>query len=88
MTYTPNRAGFGFSYPQSENEMSFLGEFALRGRWHLRPNLSLRAAYEIMLVTSISIAPHQAHFSPVNSGFATTGESLFQGASFGLDGYW
>jgi hypothetical protein len=88
MTYTPNRAGFGFSYPQSENEMSFLGEFALRGRWHLRPNLSLRAAYEMMLVTSISIAPHQAHFSPVNSGFATTGESFFQGASFGLDGYW
>ncbi len=88
MTYTPNRAGFGFSYPQSESEMSFLGEFALRGRWHLRPNLSLRAAYEMMLVTSVSIAPHQAHFSPVDSGFATTGESFFQGASFGLDGYW
>jgi len=88
MTYTPARTDFGFAYPQSENEMSFLGEFSLRGRWHLRPNLSLRAAYEMLLVTSVSIAPHQATFVPVNSGFATTGESFFQGASFGLDGYW
>ena len=89
LTFTPKRdPNVNFDYRQSEDELSFVGEFALRGRWHLRPNLSLRAAYEILLVTSLALAPHQVTFIPTASTFATTGESLYQGASFGLEGYW
>jgi hypothetical protein len=71
-----------------ENQLSFIGEFKLQGRYHITPNVSLRAAYELMLVTNAALAPSQATFIPEFSYLNTTGDPFYHGASFGIEGYW
>jgi hypothetical protein len=72
----------------TEDEISFIGETRLIARWHLRPNMSLRAGYELMYVTSVALAPHQVNFIPGFTKLATSGDPFYHGASFGLEGYW
>lgn len=72
-----------------EDDLSFIGEFQLQGKWHLRPNLSLRAGMEIMFVDSIALAPFQLNFIP--GGFtpiAASGDSVYIGTSLGVESYW
>lgn len=70
------------------DELSFIGEFKLLGRWHVLPNVSLRAAYELMYLTSQALAPNQATFITDFSYLNTTQDPFFHGASFGFEGYW
>jgi hypothetical protein len=72
-------------------EMSFIGEAAFIGKWHLRPNFSLRAGFETMLVTSTALAPAQGRNAFLPSGpssIASSGDSVYLGASIGFEGYW
>lgn len=72
-----------------EDDLSFIGEFQVLGKWHLRPNLSLRAGVEVLFVDSIALAPHQLNF--IGGGFkpiATSGDSVFMGTSLGVESYW
>jgi hypothetical protein len=71
-----------------ENQLSFVGEFRLQGRYHILPNVSVRAAYEMMLITSAALAPHQATFTTDTSYLNTTGNPFYHGASFGFETYW
>jgi hypothetical protein len=71
-----------------EDELSFVGEAKLLGRWHLTPGFSLRAAYEMMYMESVALAPYQAHFIPEFAFLNTTGDPFYHGASFGFEGYW
>jgi hypothetical protein len=71
-----------------ENQLSFIGEFALQSRFQVSPNVSLRAGYEMMLVTSEALAPHQATFITDTSFLDTTGQVFYHGASFGVEWYW
>jgi hypothetical protein len=71
-----------------ENELAFLGEARLLGRWHLTPSFSLRAAYELMYLTSQALAPNQATFITDFSYLNTSQDPFYHGASFGLEGYW
>ncbi len=71
-----------------ENQLSFVGEFRLQSRFHITPNVSLRAGYELMYLTSVALAPSQATFIPEFSYLNTTGDPFYHGASFGLEGYW
>ena len=43
----------------STDELSFVAEAALTGKWHLRPNFSLRASLELLFATSNAFAPTQ-----------------------------
>jgi hypothetical protein len=52
------------------------------------PNLSLRASYEMMYLTSTALAPVQATFIPEFAALATTGDPFYHGASFGVEAYW
>src|SRR4029077_10104204 len=36
-----------------ENQLSFVGEFGLQGKYHVMPNVSLRAGYGMMFMTSV-----------------------------------
>jgi hypothetical protein len=59
------------------------------GKWHLRPNLSLRAGFELLFTDSIALAPFQVNFIP--GGFtpiAASGDSVFMGSVFGVESYW
>jgi hypothetical protein len=73
----------------SEDDLSFVGDFQLLGKWHLRPNLSLRVGLECLFVDSIALAPFQLNFIP--GGFkpiAGSGDSVFLGTSLGVESYW
>ncbi|HEX5472080.1 MAG TPA: BBP7 family outer membrane beta-barrel protein, partial [Lacipirellulaceae bacterium] len=71
-----------------QNELSFVGEFKLTGRYHILPNVSLRAGYELLLITSAAIAPNQATFITDFSYLNTTATPFYHGASFGCEMYW
>ena len=70
------------------DELSFVGEAKLVGRWHILPDLSLRAAYEMMYITSVALGPNQATFIDDFSYLNATQDPFYHGASFGIEGYW
>ena len=72
-----------------EDDLSFFGDAQLTGKWHLRPNVSIRAGLEILFIDSIAIAPYQINFIP--GGFeqiAASSDSVYMGTSFGIESYW
>jgi hypothetical protein len=71
-----------------ESTLAFVGEFQLIGRYHLRPNVSLRAGWQMMYLTSVALAPDQIDFSPDEGRFPYTGDPFYNGAIFGLESYW
>jgi hypothetical protein len=77
-----------FDLHMVENQLSFIGEFKLQARYHLLPNVSLRAGYEMLLITSAALAPHQATFTSNTTYLNTTADPFYHGASFGCDFYW
>jgi Putative beta barrel porin-7 (BBP7) len=77
-----------FDLDMVENQLSFVGEFRLQAKYHLLPNVSLRAAWEMMLITSAALAPTQTTFTSDTTYLNTTGNPFYQGASFGCDFYW
>jgi hypothetical protein len=73
----------------NEDDLSFVGEFQVLGKWHLRPNLSLRAGLECLFIDSIALAPHQINFIPGGyKPIAAAGDSVYLGTSIGLESYW
>jgi hypothetical protein len=54
----------------------------------LTPSFSLRAAYELMLIESVALAPSQATFITEFAFLNTSGDPFYHGASFGIEGYW
>ena len=73
----------------TEDDLAFVGDFQLIGKWHLRPNLSLRAGVECLFVDSIALAPFQLNFIPGGyKPIAGSGDSVFLGTSFGVESYW
>ena len=73
----------------TEDNLSFVGETSLIAKWHLRPNISLRAGMELLYVESIALAPFQVNFIPGGySAIASGGDSVYMGGSFGLESYW
>lgn len=72
-------------------ELSFIGEAALIGKWHLRPNFSLRVGAEIMFLTSTAVATaqHRGLFLPSGpSSAATNSDTVYLGGGIGFEGYW
>jgi hypothetical protein len=72
----------------ANDELSFIGETKLVARWHLLPDFSLRAAYEMMYVTAQALAPNQLTFINDFSYLNTSQDPFYHGASFGFEGYW
>ncbi len=83
-----NNAANSFRVDNRETAFSFLGEFKAIGRYHLRPNLSLRAGWQMMYLTGVALAPDQINFSPDEGRFPYTGDPFYHGALFGFEGYW
>jgi hypothetical protein len=71
-----------------EDELSFVGEAKVMGRFHVTPNVSLRASYEAMMLESVALAPSQANFIPHFGYLNTTGDPFYHGASFGFETFW
>jgi len=78
----------GGSSTQVDN-LSFITEAALTGKWHLRPNFSLRAGLEILYVSSVAHAVEQVNFVPFSTAQnIASGDSTYMGGSIGFEGYW
>lgn len=74
----------------SVDNLSFITEASVIGKWHLMPNFSLRAGLEILYVSSVAHASEQLNFIPVSSGQSAivNGDSTFMGGTFGFERYW
>ena len=73
------------------DEMSFIVEVALIGKWHLRPNFSLRAGMDLLFLSSTALAPGQIRGSFVPSGptsIVSNTDPVYLGGSIGFEGYW
>ena len=68
--------------------ISWLVEVHVTGRFHVTPNFSLRASYELMYLTAQALAPYQATFITDLSYLNTAGDPLYHGMSFGFEGFW
>lgn len=77
-----------FRVNNRESSLAFVGEFQLIGRYHLRPNVSLRAGWQMMYITSVALGPDQMNFSPDEGRFPYTGDPFYNGGIFGLETYW
>jgi hypothetical protein len=77
-----------FNLKFHEDQISFLGQTDIFGRWHLTPNLSVRGGLEVLLVTSQAVAPEQANFVPTNARLDTRNAPYYLGGSVGIEGYW
>jgi hypothetical protein len=72
----------------TNDSISWLVEVHVTGRFHLTPNTSLRASYELMYLTEQAMAPYQANFITDLSYLNTAGDPLYHGMSFGFEGFW
>ncbi len=72
-------------------EMSFMVETSLIGKWHLRPNFSLRTGLDLLFLSSTALAPGQTMGSFVPSGptsIISNTDPIYLGGSIGFEGYW
>lgn len=77
-----------FDRRSTEDELAFVGESTLLGRWHLSPNFSLRAGWEMFFLESLAMAPTHLNFIDDTSSIRTGGYSFYVGGSLGFEGYW
>jgi hypothetical protein len=73
---------------QSDN-LAWVGEGMLFAKYHIRPNLSIRTAMEVMHVSSVALAPSQIDFVPSGSPYISqNNECVYLGGSIGFESYW
>ena len=77
-----------FATEAHENRLSYLAQMSILARYHIRPNLSLRAGWELMYLTNLALAPNQIDFSPVAAPIAATADSVYHGFTVGTEYYW
>lgn len=77
-----------FRVNNRDTTLSFVGEMQLIGRYHLRPNISLKAGWQMMYITATALAPDQLDFSPDEGRFPYTGDPFYNGGIFGMECYW
>ena len=76
-----------FNDRSAAQQISFMVEAKITGRWHLRPNTSLTAGAELLFLTAIATAPDNAGFVP-DPRLAATSDQYYRGVTFGLEHYW
>ena len=81
-------ADSAFTTSSRDTTFSFISQTGVVAKWHMRPNLSLRAGWEYLYVTSVALAPYQINFRPDENKVVYTGDPFYHGASFGVEGFW
>ncbi|WP_197524910.1 BBP7 family outer membrane beta-barrel protein [Botrimarina hoheduenensis] len=78
----------GFTRDMHQNGIAYMLQGGLTGRYHLRPNLSLRAGWEFMFLTNVALAPDQLDFNPAMGRLNLSGDIFYQGFTCGTEYYW
>ncbi|MBX3414498.1 MAG: BBP7 family outer membrane beta-barrel protein [Pirellulales bacterium] len=84
MFTTGNQASGG-----SDQRLAFIGELGFVANYRWTPNLSFRAAWDMMWVSRLALAPEQLNFTfPQTDSIVTTGGLFFNTFSVGADFSW
>lgn len=68
--------------------LAFMGDGSFVGRYFFRPNLSARASYDVLFVSSIADAPSNLSLTPAFKPLSNGGVGLYHGMSLGLEWVW
>jgi hypothetical protein len=80
--------GAGQTNADADN-LSFMGQVLVQGRWHIRPNMSLRLGAELMVIESLAVAPFQLNFIPGSyPSISQSADNVYMGTSIGWESYW
>lgn len=72
-----------------ENEtLAFIGQLGVFAKYHIRPNLSLRVAYEGLWIHSLALAGEQINFAPDGGRLNDGGSLFYMGVSLGGELTW
>ena len=77
-----------FDRRNSTDELSWMGEAEVLGRYHVTPNCSLRAGLDFMVIDSLALAPRQINFINDFSKIETGGNPYYLGGLLGFECYW
>jgi hypothetical protein len=77
-----------FDRSAAQSEISWIGEAEVLGRYHITPNVSLRAGLEFMVIDSLALAPRQINFLNESSWIETGGNPWYLGGFLGFECYW
>jgi hypothetical protein len=72
----------------SENQLSLLAETGLFASYHLRPNFVLRAGYDVMFLSGLSLAAENLSLTPTFAQQNVSGDVILHGGSIGFESYW
>lgn len=87
-TNNPNGTADNFSNEGHENSLNYLLQAGVTGRYHIRPNISLRVGYELMYITGLALAPNEISFDGTQSLAGTSGDVFYRGFTFGSEFFW
>lgn len=82
------RTDVGFNNSERMGSMPLVLQGGILGRYHLRPNVSIRAGYEFLYMTAMALAPHQVNFTPNDGKVGTTASPFMHGLTLGGEFYW
>ncbi len=85
---SPNGTADNFSNEGHENSLNYLLQAGVTGRYHIRPNISLRVGYELMYLTGLALAPNEISFDGTQALAGTTGDVFYRGFTFGSEFFW
>ncbi len=90
LTFTdnPNGTADDFTGEGHENSLNYLLQAGVTGRYHIRPNISLRVGYELMYITGLALAPNEISFDGDRALAGTTGDVFYRGFTFGSEYFW
>jgi hypothetical protein len=77
-----------FDRSDTENELSWMSEAHVLGRYHVTPNCSLRAGLDFFVIDSLALASRQINFIDVVTNIETGGNPYYMGGSLGFECYW
>ncbi len=80
---------FGTSFSNDisdrEDDVALLGEVSVVGHYHVRPNLTIRASWDMMWAVGVALGPEQLNFQPDPPNHVNTnGVAYYQGISLGF----
>ena len=60
-----------------QDSLAFVGEVNLMGAYQIRPNMALRASYDLMWINNVALAPNQVNFVITNPPIVRMGGAPF-----------
>jgi len=72
----------------TKENLAILMEGGLVSSYQIRPNLTVRAGYDVIYINGVATAPQNAGLQPGFPPYEVTGDALYHGMSVGLEMLW